>query len=118
MSEALIKSSVFRASYAERLDCFGARAPRNDGGKVSAALSPSLRAERSNPVATKISDRFIHAGRPKTRCLTPIDVGLPPTVPNYATQPRSRSAGWDCLAPVSLNGSHRFVCYYSAKMLT
>ena len=31
MSKALIKSSFLRASHAERLDCFGARAPRNDG---------------------------------------------------------------------------------------
>ena len=37
----------------KELDCFGARAPRNDGGEVSAALSPSLRAQRSNPGATK-----------------------------------------------------------------
>jgi hypothetical protein len=37
----------------EELDCFVARAPRNDGAKVSAHLSPSLRAQRSNPEAAK-----------------------------------------------------------------
>src|SRR5438552_3521109 len=31
MAKALIESSYFHASYAERLDCHGASAPRNDG---------------------------------------------------------------------------------------
>src|SRR5438876_263675 len=33
----------------ERLDCRGARAPRNDGARFSPELSPSLRAKRCNP---------------------------------------------------------------------
>jgi hypothetical protein len=53
MSKALIKSSFFRASYAGRLDCSGARAPRNDGVGFFALLFPSLRAQRSNPGATR-----------------------------------------------------------------
>ena len=65
MAKALIESSYFHASYAERLDCHGASAPRNDGVKFFVALTPSLRAERSNPGATKSSARFIQAGRPK-----------------------------------------------------
>src|SRR5213078_4776412 len=45
MSKALIESSFFRASYAERLDCRGARAPRNDGER--AALNSPRHCERS-----------------------------------------------------------------------
>ena len=49
----------------EKLDCFVARAPRNDvDSLVPTYLSPSLRAKRSNPGATGTSARFIHAGRP------------------------------------------------------
>jgi hypothetical protein len=33
----------------QELDCFVARAPRNDGANVSTNLSTSLRAKRSNP---------------------------------------------------------------------
>src|SRR5947207_11939674 len=45
MSKALIESSFFRASYAERLDCRGARAPRNDGER--SALNSPRHCERS-----------------------------------------------------------------------
>jgi hypothetical protein len=39
MSKALIRSSFFRASEAGILDCFGARAPRNDGMRLHRHLT-------------------------------------------------------------------------------
>src|SRR5216110_2035287 len=61
MSKALIESSFFRASYAERLDCRGARAPKKKQTVKPLILLSSV----FNSDPTDNRPRFIHAGRPK-----------------------------------------------------